>query len=320
MPAPRLPSEPDPAHANLIVPESESPEEPDAKEKERIEAERAAYRRAGERVAAAPATTESEALDRRSVSAAVVHEAVRLEGEEELDRTTAALFWSALASGLSLGLSMTTMGLLRAGMPMSPWRPLVADFGYVVGFFVVVLGRQQLFTEDTLTPILPLLHRWSRLWDVARLWLVVLVANLIGAYAYAWLAGNTLIFAEDVRLEFTALGRELIQPGFGTSFLRATLAGWLIALMVWLLPASGPARLAAIVIPTYIIALGRFGHSIAGSVDVLYLVATAQASWATYLGRFLAPVLLGNIVGGVLLVALLNHAQVAAGKKRSPTR
>src|SRR3954465_414824 len=96
-----------------------------------------------------------EAQEKSSVTVHVVHEAVRREGEEELKRTNSALAWSGLAAGLSIGFSVILEGLLRAKLPDSPWRPVISKFGYSAGFVLVILGRQQLFTENTLTPILP---------------------------------------------------------------------------------------------------------------------------------------------------------------------
>ena len=241
-----------------------------------------------------------------------MHEAIRFEGEEELDRSTGALFWSGLAAGLTMGLSLVAQGLLRAALPDTAWRPLLTSLGYTLGFIFVVAGRQQLFTENTLTPVLPVLRDRSRLADLARLWAVVLAANLLGALAFAAFAAMTPVFQADAKAAFVAIGREALQPSAGTLFLRAVVAGWLIALMVWLMPAAEHARLAMIVLPTYVLALAHLTHSIAGSVEVLYLVWSGVAGWGEY-GRFVLLALLGNVIGGVVFVALLNHKQVVAG-------
>src|SRR5690242_3538966 len=128
-----------------------------------------------------------EAEERRSPGGRVVYDAVMLEAEEELDRTSSALFWSALAAGLSMGASMIAEAVLRHALPESNWRPLVAKLGYAFGFFIVILGRQQLFTENTLTPMLPLMRHkdWETLREVLRLWVVVFIGNMIGAVAVA---------------------------------------------------------------------------------------------------------------------------------------
>ncbi|HEY7295886.1 MAG TPA: formate/nitrite transporter family protein [Dehalococcoidia bacterium] len=261
-----------------------------------------------------------EAEQRSAVRAPVVYEAIRREGEDELRRPARALAWSGFAAGLSMGFSLVAQGLLRAGLPDEPWRPLVANLGYCVGFLIVILGRQQLFTENTLTVILPLLARRSgaMLLRVARLWAVVLAANLAGALLFAWVIGNTDVFRAAPRQAFAEIGRAALSGSFGTVVLRGIFAGWLIALMVWLLPAAESARVQIIIIVTYIVGLAGLAHIIAGSVEVLYLVTTGGASWPDFLGRFMLPTLLGNIVGGVSLVAALNHAQVVAGSAAAP--
>src|SRR3954452_4757207 len=151
-----------------------------------------------------------EAQERSSVTVHVVHEAGRREGEEELKRTSSALAWSGLAAGLSIGFSLILEGLLRSRLPDAPWRNLISKFGYSAGFVLVILGRQQLFTENTLTPVLPLFHKKDRatLWNVARLWSVVLVANMVGALAIAWTLGNPPAFPPEVRGTFEQIGRE----------------------------------------------------------------------------------------------------------------
>lgn len=256
-----------------------------------------------------------EAERRSALRPNVVHEAIRMEGEDELARSPSALAWSGLAAGLSMGFSLVTEGLLHAHLPHAEWTPLVGHLGYSVGFLIVVLGRQQLFTENTLTVIIPLLHEKtaSVLGKVLRLWAVVLAANAVGALLFALLAGLTGLFTPDVRDAFEGVARKALEGDFWTIFLRGIFAGWLIALMVWMQPAAEPGRVAVILIVTYVVALGGFSHVVAGSVDVLYLVVTGAASWGDYFLRFLPPTLLGNIVGGVSLVAALNHAQVVSG-------
>jgi formate-nitrite transporter family protein len=256
-----------------------------------------------------------EAEERSAPSGKIVYKAILKEGEEELARPSSALFWSGLAAGLSMGFSMIAEGLLHAHLPDAPWRPLVAKFGYSVGFLIVILGRQQLFTENTLTPVLPLLRRkdGATLVNVSRLWAVVLVANLLGALLVAVVAARTEAFDPHVREAFAEMGRKAMEHGFGATVLRGVFAGWLIALMVWLLPFAETARVWVIVIITYFVGLGNFSHIIAGAVEVFSLAAAGQAAWSAVLGSYVVPTLLGNVLGGVTLVATLNHAQVVAG-------
>jgi formate/nitrite transporter FocA (FNT family) len=255
---------------------------------------------------------EERAREHASLSAVVIHEAVRREGAEQLRRPSSSLAFSGLAAGLSMGTSFIAEGLLHAYLPDASWRPVISNFGYTLGFLIVVLGRQHLFTEDTLTVVLPLLGRRniSTLLNVLRLWVVVLVTNLVGALVIAWVLGNTAVFEPHIREAFVELGHEALKGGFGTTLLRGIFAGWLIALMVWLLPFAEIARVFVIIIITYVVGLGGFAHSIAGSVEVLYLVTTGAASWGAYLGGFMVPAVVGNILGGVVLVAALSQAQV----------
>jgi len=260
--------------------------------------------------------SDNEQVKRRAAPrAAIVYETIRREGEDELRRAPAALAWSGLAAGLSMGFSLVGEGLLRFMLPDTSWRRLISALGYSIGFLIVILGRQQLFTENTLTPILPMLSRrdGALLGRVARLWGVVLLANLLGAGLFAWAISATDVFDPALRPIFSAIGQEALGHGFGTTLLRGIFAGWLIALMVWLLPFAEAARVFVIIIITYLVGLARLSHSIAGSVDLLYLVMSGGASWADFFVGFLIPTLLGNIVGGVALVALLNHAQVTSG-------
>ncbi|OWP62721.1 transporter [Hymenobacter amundsenii] len=256
-----------------------------------------------------------EANERKAPSGKVLYRTTLQEGESELKRSTAALFWSGLAAGLSMGFSMIAEGLLNHYLPDAPWRPLVSTFGYSMGFLIVILARQQLFTENTLTPILPLLAKkdLTTLLNVFRLWGVVLGSNLIGALALALVAMHSSAFDDSVKAEFVKLGEHAMQYDFGTTLLRGIFAGWVIALMVWLLPFAESARVWVIILMTYLVGIAHFSHIIAGSIEVFSVAAVGQASWGAVFGGFVVPALLGNILGGVTLVAVLNHAQVVAG-------
>jgi formate-nitrite transporter family protein len=120
------------------------------------------------------------------------------------------------------------------------------------------------------------------------------------------------VFPPEVNATLTAIGRDAVRSGFGLTLVHAIFAGWLIALMVWLLPAAEANLVRVIVIVTYVVALGSFAHVIAGSIDVMYLAQVGGISWPGLLGGFLVPTLLGNIIGGSALVAALNFAQVAS--------
>jgi formate/nitrite transporter FocA (FNT family) len=259
---------------------------------------------------------EQEIYEKTAPGPDIVYKAILSEGEEELERPTSALAWSGLAAGLAMGLSLMTEGLLRHHLPDAPWRPLVAKLGYTIGFLVVVFGRQQLFTENTLTVILPLLKRRSAhcVLNVLRLWSTVLAANVVGAAVFSFVAARTPVFDDSLKRTFLDIGAEALAPGPFAILLRAIFAGWLIALMVWLLPAAEAGRLHVVVIITYLVGLGAFSHIVAGSVETLYAVAAGHASVPRFFFHWFCPTLAGNILGGTSLVAALNHAQVTAGQ------
>lgn len=257
---------------------------------------------------------EREVRKRTGLRAAVVFETVRREGETELRRPATALAFSALAAGLSMGFSLIATGILRAHLPDAPWRPLVDNLGYTLGFLIVVLGRQQLFTENTVTVILPLLDdpdHGRTLLKVARLWGIVLLFNIAGAGIFAFLLAHGHAFDAPVRDAFAQIGMQTLAPSSGTILLRGIYAGWLIALMVWLLPSADTQKAWIILIVTYVVGAAGLSHIVAGSVEALYVVALGAASPGTFLFHFLLPVFIGNCIGGVALVSLLNYGQVA---------
>ena len=257
-----------------------------------------------------------EAEEAKSLDAKTTYEVIRLEGLEELERATSALAWSGLAAGLSMGFSFLAEALLRSHLPDAPWRPLIAKTGYSVGFLIVVLGSQQLFTENTLTPIVPLLHQWSaaRLRNVLRLWGAVLAANLVGATLFAFALARLEVVDPQVQQAFGDLAREAMKFSVPVTMLHAVYAGWLIALMVWMLPGAESSKPLVIIVMTYIVGLAGFAHVIAGSIEVMYAVARGDVSIGHVIIGWMLPTLVGNVVGGLTMVAALNHAQATSGE------
>ena len=245
----------------------------------------------------------------------MVFEAIRKEGEDELKRRPHELAFSSLACGLTMGFSLLAQALLAAHLPAERWATQVSALGYSLGFVMVVLGRQQLFTENTLTPVLPLMHEASRerLMGLLRLWAVVLLGNLAGTALFAGFLVASPAADASLHAEMARLASELLAKPVGTAFAQAVLAGWLIALMVWLLPFAETARVLVIILLTWLIAAAGFPHIVAGAVDAFYAVFSGRAGVSRAVEHFFAPALLGNMLGGLLLVAGLNSAQVSKG-------
>jgi len=139
----------------------------------------------------------------------------------------------------------------------------------------------------------------------------VLVANIAGAWIFAALLTIPGVFRPDVGAALASLSILTVQSPFGAVFCRSVFAGWLIAMMVWLLPSARSARLLTVLMITYVVALGHLSHIIAGSVEAAYAVLSGAASLHAFALSFMLPTLLGNTLGGVALVALLNHAAIA---------
>ena len=253
-----------------------------------------------------------EASERSSTTAKVVHEAIRIEGGEELERPSSSVAWSGLAAGLTIGCSMLGDGLLHAYLPAAPWRDLVASFGYSLGFIFVTMGRQQLFTETTLTVMLPVLHKTHGLSDVARYWAIVFVTNIVATMLFAGAVSIPGVFKPDAIHAFTELGQRAVEPGFAGVLIKGVFAGWLIALMVWLMPAAAGTRFFVIIAVTWLIGVAKFSHVVAGSAEGAFASIQGAIGWDQYLLGFLVPAFIGNSLGGVVFVALLNHAQVKA--------
>lgn len=242
----------------------------------------------------------------------VIYEVVRRLGEEEMERPYLSLWWSGVAAGLSISFSVLAQAILETHLPDTEWRPLVASFGYCVGFLMVVLGRQQLFTESTITVVLPVLGKltWHNLWRMTRLWAIVLTANMVGTLFAALFSSFTPVLPPELLQGMLAISRHLTEFSWSDMFFRGITSGFLIAAMVWMLPSAETAKFAVITLMTYIIAVGSFTHIVAGSMEAYLLVLWGDWQWWQMLLQFFIPVLLGNMIGGTALFAVISYAQV----------
>ncbi|MCM2290895.1 formate/nitrite transporter family protein [Allorhizobium sp. BGMRC 0089] len=256
---------------------------------------------------------QEEVEDRAKLRPVAVYEIVRKEGEDELSRPTSSLIWSGFAAGLSIGFSVLTQAALRDHLPDAPWRPLVECWGYSVGFIIVILARQQLFTEITLSAVLPFLARpgLSGGLSVLRLWCLVFLANMAGTALFGLALATDLFYAPGVQEAALAIARETTSHSASATFMHGIMAGWLIATIVWLLPSAQSASFLVIALITYLIALFGLAHIVAGSVEAFLLVFKGELGVFQALWQFFVPALAGNIIGGAALFALISYAQIA---------
>jgi formate/nitrite transporter FocA (FNT family) len=257
--------------------------------------------------------TEVDSVDeRKSGSAKVVHEVIRLQGDEELGRPLASLLFSGFAAGVAISASILAEAFLHARLPDAPWTELVSSFGYCVGFVIVIMGNLQLFTESTVTAVLPLATNPTRrnLGRLFRLWAAVFVANMAGTLFVAVLVSRQVIVDAEQLSATLEVSRSILRHGAYTTFLVGMPAGFLVASIAWILPNARGSEFWVIVTITYVIALGGFSHVVAGSGEAWLLWLQGEASLFDATCRLILPSLLGNIVGGTGLFAVLAHGQV----------
>lgn len=250
--------------------------------------------------------------DRRASSSKIVHEVIRLQGEEELERPAFALTLSGLAAGLAIALSLMSELFLRSHLPDTDWAPLVYYLGYPVGYVIVIMGRLQLFTESTVTAVLPVATApsWHNMGRLARLWLCVLVGNLVGVtLVSALMAGDIIITHEQRLAALDILGKLELQHWTRTLTLGIP-AGFIMAALAWVLPNARGSEFWVIFVLTYVIALGGFAHVVTGSSQVSFLWLSGRIGAAEAWLEFALPALLGNVIGGTGLFAVLAHGQM----------
>src|SRR6201996_6083506 len=242
----------------------------------------------------------------------VIYEIVRRLGDEEMERPNTSLWWSGVAAGLSISFSLLAQAILQTHLPDAPWRPLVSNFGYSAGFLMAVLSRQQLFTESTITAVLPVLDDLSAVncWRISRTWGIVLAANMVGTLVAAAFCTYTPVLTPELKAGMLDIAGHIMGHSWLETAFRAVAAGFLMATMVWLLPSAGPTQFHVIIFITFLISAGEFMHIVAGSVEAFLLVLNGHLGFWPMLTNFFAPVLIGNIVGGTVLFAMIAYAQV----------
>lgn len=258
-------------------------------------------------------TRETREIEERSAPITpVIYEVVRRFGEEEMGRPAVSLWWSGVAAGLSISFSLLAEAVLQMHTPEASWRHLVTSLGFPVGFLMVVLGRQQLFTENTITMVLPVMakHNATNFQRLARVWSIVLAANLAGTLVAALFCAFTPAISPEVRDSMLEISRHALDKGWVEMVFRGITAGFLMAAMVWLIPSADSTQFHVVAVMTYLIAISDSVHIVTGSVQAFLLLATGQGDAGALLGGFALPVLAGNIIGGTALFAMISYAQV----------
>ncbi|MDO7230364.1 formate/nitrite transporter family protein [Acinetobacter nosocomialis] len=250
--------------------------------------------------------------EHEKLSPRLVYEIIRRDGAEELDRPTAALIFSGIAAGLVISFSFVFKAIIASYIPTDAiWTDLITNFGYTIGFLIAILGHMQLFTENTITTVVPLFKPFTldKLRAVGRLWGIVILCNIIGTALASLFFLTTDLFTPDIDKALDELAHHVASFSAIQNLLKGVMSGLLIAALVWMLP-SVSNKFLVIFFMTYLIGLGDFTHVVVGSTEMSYLVWQGEASVGEYLFNFLIPTTIGNIIGGTGVFTLLIYGQV----------
>ncbi|HLZ43311.1 MAG TPA: formate/nitrite transporter family protein [Candidatus Sulfotelmatobacter sp.] len=252
-------------------------------------------------------------LETRRLTAREILQATIENARSELGRSVVKLTFSGLAGGMTMGLTGLAVAASRASLGEGGWRNFVSYLGYPIGFIAVIIGRAQLFTENTLYPVVLVLDERRHLVQMLRLWGVVFVANVVGAWLFAVLLTKTAALHPDILSAMVQLGIAGVSGNFGHFFWSGVVGGWLIALVAWTVSGSHwtIGQVAMIYLLTFLVGIGQFSHCIASSCEILSAVESGAVTVQSYF-QWLLPTTLGNICGGVVIVSLLNYGQVRA--------
>lgn len=235
------------------------------------------------------------------------------EGEEIFKFKNKALVLSAVIAGLEIGFSyflICTLYHLLLGKVEENTIFKLFSLVYPVGFVLVILGKSALFTEQTSVLALPVLNGQRNVWELLRIWGLVILGNVIGGVLFtlfiSLLAPHLSLFTHETMVK---IGNHVLHHAAWVIFLSAIVAGWLMGLLNWLLNSTmnSLTRIFLIVMITGVIGFGGFHHSIVGNIEVFgaFLYSDAITLWDYLWFLFLA--LLGNGIGGSIVVGLFKY-------------
>lgn len=237
--------------------------------------------------------------------------------DEEISHGKRELFFSGITAGFAI--VVTFIGY-AVGSAYFPENHFLGALLYPIGFIYIILGRYQLFTENTLPPVKLVMTRLASLPLLLRLWGVVLIGNVIGAAFGAFVLANTQVMSPEAMAAGAEFTRHGLKMAWADVFFKALFAGWIVAGIVWMCVAARDtmSRLAIIYIGFYLIAAANLFHVVTTACEVFYFIFLDISGPGVFalIWEFWIPVLLGNTAGGVLLFTFIGYAQ--AEEQRQP--
>jgi formate/nitrite transporter FocA (FNT family) len=261
-----------------------------------------------------PKQPQPVALDSSRRSIHEIFEGVSRNAREELNRSSRALAFSGVAGGVTMGLTGLAVAIVQAVLGSGQPAEFVSYLFYPVGFIAVIIGRAQLFTENTLYPVVLVLDEHKHVGNTLRLWGVVFLSNVVGAMGFGLLAMRSGALEPKVAEILARLGLQIAAQPSAHAFWSGVIGGWLIALVAWMVTASHwtIGQIMVIWLLSFVVGLGHFAHCIASSGEIWSAVFAGLVPVNQYF-LWLAFATTGNIVGGIMIVSLLNYGQIKAG-------
>jgi len=240
----------------------------------------------------------------------------------EHKRSHKGLFLSSISAGLEIGFSvflMATLYTLFDGLIHPSAMHVLLAFAYPLGFIFVVIGRSELFTEHTTLAVIPVLNKNASVKSLLILWGIVYSGNIIGGFIFSYIL--SILPAQFDFLDYRSFGvlaENLISYPWHIILISGTLAGWLMGLLSWLVTSSQDtiSRIVIVILITTVIGIGGLHHAIVGSIEIFAaLIISKSVTLTDYLTvQLLATV--GNLIGGVVFVALMKFSHVNPDNKK----
>lgn len=259
-------------------------------------------------------TTKTTSAEKPKEAYEIMNEQIET-GLNEHKRSDLGLFLSSLSAGLEVGFSILIIGifytLFKNESTIGQLAVMMA-LVYPIGYVFVIIGRSELFTEHTTLATLPVMNGQATLGSLAKLWLIVYLGNLAGGYIFGSIS---LVFNGEMHLIgddfFYFVSEKMVKYSVGATLISSIMAGWLMGMLSWLLSSAQDtfSRVVMIFLVTFLISIAGLHHCIVGSIEVFmaFFAEANHITWAQFL-RFQGLATLGNIIGGVFLVAIVKFA------------